>query len=132
MPAAETVIEVPVVPFDQMTVPPQSLTLKFMLVPEQTILSASSDRIVGVDGMGLTTIVWVAETELAHPFKLQMALYVPDDETVIEVPLVPFDQITIPPQLLTLSFIFVPAQIILSESSDAIAGVDGIGCTTIV
>ncbi len=52
MPAAEIVIEVPVVPFDQMTVPLQSLTLKFMLVPAQMVLSASSDTIVGADGMG--------------------------------------------------------------------------------
>jgi hypothetical protein len=60
-------------PFDQITVPVQLLTLRFIVVPVQTILSASSESIVGGFGATFTTIVAVLEKSLVQPFTSQLA-----------------------------------------------------------
>ena len=83
-------------------------------------------------GFWFTTIICVDEARLLQPFTIQIALYVPEAETVIVVALVPFDQTTVPTQSLTLNFTFVPAHTILSSSSDVTVGAEGIGFTLIV
>jgi hypothetical protein len=60
-------------PFDQITVPVQLLTLRFTGVPVQTILSASSESIVGGFGELFTVIVFVLEKLLVQPFTSQLA-----------------------------------------------------------
>jgi hypothetical protein len=60
-------------PFDQITVPVQLLTLRFIVVPVQTILSASSESIVGGFGATFTVIVLLLEKPLVQPFTSQLA-----------------------------------------------------------
>ncbi len=111
MPAAETVIEVPVVPFDQMTVPLQSFTLKFMLVPAQTILSASFDIIVGADGFEFKDNVWIVEDKLTQEFCVHVALYVPAIFVLIVLPSAPVFQLITPEHPLAVKTVELPEQI---------------------
>ena len=74
MPDAETVIAFVLALFDQMTVPAQLLAVKTTFVPVQTILSVSSEVIVGAFGIGFTTIVCVADAKLTQPLTVQVAL----------------------------------------------------------
>ena len=60
--------------FDQITVPEQLLAVKTTFVPAHTILSVSSEVIVGAFGMVFTTIVCVADTKLTQPLTVQVAL----------------------------------------------------------
>ena len=74
MPDAETVIAFVLALLDQMTVPEQLLAVKIIFVPKHTILSVSSEVIVGAFGMAFTTIVCVADAKLTQPFTVQVAL----------------------------------------------------------
>jgi hypothetical protein len=63
----------PLVPFVHITVPVQLLTLSSILVPEQTVLSASFELIIGVVGRAFTTILASKEDSLRQPFNSQTA-----------------------------------------------------------
>jgi hypothetical protein len=124
VPEVETVIVEALVPFDQTTVPAQLFTLNFTFAPAHTILSESSEVTIWVDGIVFTTIVCMAEAKLTQPFMEQDALYVPDEETVMAVVFVPFDQTTVPAQPLAVKVVNVPEQILVLPE---ILGVFGAG-----
>ena len=60
-------------PFDQTTVPAQSLTLNFTFVPAHTILSISSEITVGAGKMAFNMVVCVNEATLVQPPRVQVA-----------------------------------------------------------
>ncbi len=74
MPDVETLIEVPVIELDQITVPAQSLTVRLIFVPSHTLLSTSSETTIGAFGIGLTVKLWIFEERLEHKFSVQVAL----------------------------------------------------------
>ena len=63
-----------VTPFDQITVPEQSIEVKTKFVPAHTTLSASLDIIVGAVGIEFAVIVCVADTKLTQELTVQVAL----------------------------------------------------------
>jgi hypothetical protein len=129
VPANETFIKVAVVPFDQITLPPQPLTLSFTLLPVHIVLSASSDTIVGLAGIGFTFIVCVVEAKLTQALTVQVALYVPTAETINVIPDAPVFHIIVPAQPLAVKVVELPEQILVLPE---ILGAVGIGFTTIV
>jgi hypothetical protein len=74
VPDVETINVFPLVLSDHKMLPAQPLAVNVTLVPAQTILSASSELILGEAGIGFTTIVCVADAKLVQPFKVQVAL----------------------------------------------------------
>jgi hypothetical protein len=74
VPDDETIMLLLVSPVDHKILPAQSLDVKVIVVPAHTILSASSEIIVGAGGTEFTTIVCKADAELSQLLTVQVAL----------------------------------------------------------
>ena len=116
----------PVTPVFQIIIPEQPVAVRIIEFPEQILVLP---KILGANGSEFTITVCKTDTGLMQLLTVQVALYVPEDNTVIVLVLTPFDQIMIPEQLLAVKTIFVPWHTVLSASSELIVGANGIVLT---
>ena len=128
VPEAETVIDCVVAPFDQMF-PVAEDEVNVTFPPWQKVVAPEAE-IVGVAGIGFTTIVVAAEDAEAHVPLFTETEYVPEAETVIDCVVAPFDQM-FPVAEDEVNVTFPPWQKVVAPEAE-IVGVVGSGFTTIV
>lgn len=109
-----TVIEAPVAPFDQVTVPAQPVAVSVALPPKQMV----SELHVTTGGVTVITVmVFAADGALTQSPTLHVAVYevVAVGLTVIEAPVAPVDHVTVPAQPAAVKVALPPEQIVSFE-----------------
>ena len=110
--AGVTVIEAPVIPLDHVTVPAQLAAVKIAELPTQML--GVFTLTTGAEPTLLTVTVTGAEAGLEQVPTVQVAVYevVVAGVTVIEVPVMPLDHVTVPAQLVAVKIAELPTQML--------------------
>ena len=109
-----TTIDAPVAPFDHVTVPAQPVAVKVDFSPAQTVSALT----VITGGVGVVTVtVLGVDAKLTQSPTLQVAVYVVValGDTVIDAPVAPVDQVTVPVQPVAVSVALPPTQMVSDE-----------------